>query len=91
MSNEDMNPSFSVVTSVEELGNCIRMKRKSLGMTIQKVSGLTGIGFRYLSELERGKESAEIGKALRVMRYLGLQIAVASTAGRHADTDTEHA
>jgi hypothetical protein len=56
-------------------------------MTLQTVSGLTGIGYRYLSELERGKESAEIGKALRVMRYLGLQIAVRGNSNK----DINHA
>lgn len=76
MFNEDSAYAYSVVNSVEELGNRIRLKRKSLGMTLHRVSGLTGIGFRYLSELERGKETAEIGKALRVMRFLGLLIAV---------------
>ena len=78
MLSEESDSSYSAVTSVEELGHCIRLKRKSLGMTLQTVSGLTGIGYRYLSELERGKETAEIGKALLVMRSLGLQIAVAA-------------
>jgi transcriptional regulator with XRE-family HTH domain len=87
MLSEDSYRSYSTVTSVEELGSCIRLKRKSLGMTLQTVSGLTGIGYRYLSELERGKESAEIGKALRVMRYLGLQIAVRGNSNK----DISHA
>lgn len=82
MLSEESYRSYSTVTSVEELGICIRLKRKSLGMTLQTVSGLTGIGYRYLSELERGKESAEIGKALRVMRYLGLQIAVGGNSNK---------
>ncbi len=89
MLSEESDRSYSAITSVEELGSRIRLKRKSLGMTLQKVSGLTGIGFRYLSELERGKESAEIGKALRVMRYLGLQISV--TAGGRANKGSNHA
>ena len=64
------------------------MKRKSLGITLHRLSGLTGIGFRYLSELERGKETAEIGKALRVMRSLGLQIAVAARG--YANNGSRH-
>jgi hypothetical protein len=31
---------------------------------------------RFLSELERGKETAEIGKVLRVLERLGLELVV---------------
>ncbi len=69
------------VTSVKEFGTMIRMKRKSLGMTLEKVAGLTGIGIRYLSELERGKQTIEMGKALHVLNGLGLELWVKPRSG----------
>lgn len=69
------------VTSVKEFGTMIRMKRKSLGMTLEKVAGLTGIGIRYLSELERGKQTIEMGKALHVLNWLGLELWVKPRSG----------
>ena len=35
---------------------------------------------RFLSELERGKETAEIGKALHALRLLGLEVVLSPRA-----------
>lgn len=35
-----------------------------------------GVGITYLSNLENGKETAEIGKALHVLKMLGLDLYV---------------
>lgn len=64
------------VSSVKEFGEKIRSKRKMLGLTLKHVAGLSGIGARYLSELERGKSTIEMGKALRVANSLGLELIV---------------
>jgi len=56
------------------LGEAIRRHRKFIGLTQKDAAGLCGVGERYLSELERGKESASIGKALQVIKRLGLRL-----------------
>ena len=76
MSELEIHSAYGVVTSVKELGSKIRSKRKYLGLTLEKVAGLSGVGIRYLSELERGKKSIQLGKALRVMNNLGLDLVV---------------
>ena len=55
-----------------ELGAALRAQRKAQGLTLEQVSGLSGLGMRFLSELERGKATAELGKTLEVIRLLGL-------------------
>ncbi|HSH28235.1 MAG TPA: helix-turn-helix domain-containing protein [Wenzhouxiangella sp.] len=55
-----------------ELGAALREQRKSQGLTLEQLSGLSGLGMRFLSELERGKATAELGKTLEVARLLGL-------------------
>lgn len=58
------------------LGKAIRRHRKSMGLTQQDAAGLCGVGERFLSELERGKESASLGKALQVIKRLGLRVII---------------
>jgi hypothetical protein len=41
---------------------------------------LCGVGERFLSELERGKASASLGKTLQVLKRLGLKIQVQATS-----------
>jgi HTH-type transcriptional regulator / antitoxin HipB len=62
------------IVSVADLGKLIRAKRTSLGVTQAETAGLSGVGVRFLSELERGKESVELGKVLRVLNALGLDL-----------------
>ena len=62
------------ITDTTALGKAIRRQRKSMGLTQLDAAGLCGVGERFLSELERGKQSASLGKALQVMRRLGLRV-----------------
>ncbi len=62
--------------STKELGRFIRENRKSKNLTIEAVSGLANVSQRFLSELERGKETAEIGKVLKVLLTLGLDVSI---------------
>ncbi len=66
------------VRTSEELGSVIRSFRKSNAITLEQVSGLTTLGTRFLSELERGKKSAHLGKTLEVLHSLGLEVVIQS-------------
>ncbi len=57
-----------------ELGALIRRKRKESGSDQAWAAGLAGVGTRFLSDLERGKPTAELGKALKVLGRIGLDI-----------------
>ena len=64
------------ITDTRNLGTLIRQHRKSMGLTQRDAAGLCGVGERFLSELERGKASASLGKTLQVLKRLGLSIRV---------------
>ena len=49
-------PQFGEIKTAQDLGKLIRRFRKSQGLTLEKVAGLTNVGTRFLSELERGKD-----------------------------------
>ncbi len=55
----------------------MRLHRKSRGWTLQQLAGFANVSMRFLSELERGKETAEIGKALHALCLLGLDVVIA--------------
>lgn len=62
------------VASPQTLGASIRAARKMHDLTQAQLAGLAGVGVRFLSELERGKPSTEIGKILDVLAVLGLRL-----------------
>jgi len=65
---------YGKITTSEELGQLLRRRRKEAGVDQVKAAGLSGVGVRFLSELERGKATAELGRTLRVLERLGLEI-----------------
>lgn len=62
----------------KKLGKIIRDTRKKEQLTQAELAGLAGIGIRFISELERGKETCELGKTLTILNMLGLSLSVAS-------------
>lgn len=58
------------------LGLAIRNRRKELSYTQKYISEITGFSMSFLSDLENGKATCEIGKTLHLMNLLGLNINV---------------
>ena len=69
---------MKLVESPADWGAEIRKKRKALGIKQAELAGLSGVGLRFVSELERGKPTCELGKAIRVALRLGLVISLKS-------------
>ena len=65
-----------IVGSTEEFGNAIRARRKELGYTQVFVSECTGLSVSFISELENGKSTAELGKALFLANILGIDFSL---------------
>jgi len=60
------------------IGAAIRKKRKEDGLTLADAAALCGVGYRFLSDLENGKPTAQMGKVLQVLTALGLDLYIAS-------------
>ena len=58
------------------IGQAIRNRRKELSYTQKYISEVTGFSMSFLSDLENGKATCEIGKALHLINLLGLNINV---------------
>lgn len=74
MTQDDI--SYGAVRTAEELGSLARAHRKHRRLTLETVSGLGNLSTRFLSEFERGKETAEIGKVMKTLRTLGLEVII---------------
>jgi y4mF family transcriptional regulator len=66
------------ITTSQSLGLLIREERKAQSLTQEQLAGLTGVGVRFVRELEAGKESCQLGRALKVAATLGLSVSIAS-------------
>ena len=54
----------------------IRESRKRFGVTQKDLALTSGTGLRFVIELEKGKETCQIGKVLTVLQTLGIRIAL---------------
>ena len=66
--------------TTQQIGRTIRDTRKKLGVTQKDLALTSGTGLRFVIDLERGKETCEIGKALTVLQTLGIKLALTPQA-----------
>lgn len=64
------------VSTVTQLGQLVRNARKEQGLTQADISGLANIGNRFIVDLEKGKPTIQMQKALDVLALLGLELVV---------------
>jgi y4mF family transcriptional regulator len=65
-------------TTLEQIGRTVRSVRKAQGLKQVDLAGLANVGARFVIELEAGKPTIQMGKALKVMETLGCRLTVAT-------------
>ena len=55
-----------------QLGRKIRAVRRGHGLRQDELAALCGVGTRFVSNLENGKATVELGRTLQVLEVLGL-------------------
>lgn len=71
-----------VVNNAVDFGKTLKKRRKELGYTQRYISEFTGFSISFISDLENGKSTAELGKAIYLANMLGLDIAVSARGNR---------
>lgn len=66
--------------TAQAIGTLIRDSRKRLGVTQKDLALTSGTGLRFVIDLEKGKETCEIGKALTVLQTLGIKLTLTPPA-----------
>jgi y4mF family transcriptional regulator len=59
-----------------EIGAIIRTTRKSAGLRQDELAGASGVGLRFIVDLEAGKPTAQIGKVLLVLAALECSLTI---------------
>mgnify|MGYP001340725178 FL=1 len=62
---------------LQSLAAAVKSKRKKQNLTQEELAGISGVGLRFLVELESGKKSTlQIGKIQQVLKRLGLALLI---------------
>ena len=62
------------IDNPKDLGRLIRKRRSDLGLNQTELAGVAGTSLRFVSELERGKPTAQLDATLRVLAALGIRL-----------------
>ena len=52
----------------------VRQRRKQAGLTQEELAARSGVGVRFLKELELGKTSLQMSKVLEVLQFFGYEL-----------------
>ena len=73
---KDIRSENMKIIDTKSLGTAIRERRKELHYTQTYLAEFSGLSVSFISDLERGKATAEIGKTLQIIHLLGMDILV---------------
>ena len=65
-----------LVNDVTDFGKALKARRKELGYTQRYISEYTGFSISFISDLENGKSTAELGKAIYLANMLGMDVTI---------------
>lgn len=71
-----------IVTDAKSFGAAVRRQRKTLGYTQAFLSAFCGMSVSFISDLENGKATIELDKAIRLANLLGLDCSLTARAER---------
>jgi len=64
------------LTDAAAFGKAVRAYRKRQGVSQIQLATVANTGIRFISDLENGKPSIQLGKALKVAGLLGIRLEV---------------
>jgi y4mF family transcriptional regulator len=59
-----------------DIAGIVRTARKARGLRQDELAGAAGVGVRFIVDLEAGKPTAQLGKALQVLEALGCRFEI---------------
>ena len=68
-------------SNTNEFGKALRDRRKTLGYTQAYLAEVSGFSVSFISDLERGKKTIELGKAIEMSKLLGLDVCLQARDG----------
>jgi transcriptional regulator with XRE-family HTH domain len=72
-SGDTTSSTFRIYTPAS-IGSAIRHYRQEAGLSQDELGELTGLDRFYISSLERGNESEQVKRILRILKQLGVRM-----------------
>ena len=88
MDNDESTVDRRAFEAASGFGSLIRSRRKALKMRQDQLALATGVGRRFLIDLEAGKPSCQLGRSLLVAEALGLMPADIMASGSPSQSAT---
>ena len=66
------------ISETTEFGKAIRARRRELGYTQAYLSEFSGLSVSFISDIENGKKTIELGKSIYLANLLGMDIELIS-------------
>ena len=63
-----------LINDAKIFGELVRAYRKKQGVTQVQLAAIANTGARFIGDLENGKPTVQLNKALRVAKILGIKI-----------------
>lgn len=60
--------------TTKDIALLIKTERKKQNLTQSELAGLCNVGLRFIVDVEAGKETCQIGKVLKVLDVLGINL-----------------
>jgi y4mF family transcriptional regulator len=73
-------PLGKMIDNATKFGRRLSRARKGLGLTQRDLALAIGVGERFIVNLEAGKPTAQLGKALAAAKAVGMRLIDASEA-----------
>lgn len=64
-----------------KLGQVVRHERRAQGLRQAELAAAAGVGIRFIVDLEAGKPTLQLEKALHVLATLGCDVTIATPVG----------
>ncbi len=70
----EIGETIMIIRTPKEFGAALRAQRKKLHYTQAALAEFTGFSVSFLSDLENGKETVELGKVMYLANLLGMDV-----------------
>jgi HTH-type transcriptional regulator / antitoxin HipB len=64
------------ITRPKDIGALVKDRRRALSLTQVQLAAKAGVSQRYITQLERGRDTLQLGHVLRVLRILAVDLLV---------------
>lgn len=67
-------PIGIIMINMNSIGKYIKEKRKEAGLTQEEFAMRSGLGLRFVRELEQGKETVRLDKVNQALAMFGMEV-----------------